>query len=132
MLGVEGRFVRTVRAEIAIEPFFQEGWVGGITGTELHLPIARKEMLVLPEKVPANLTVRNDVNALLAQVIFAIVINEIALEVAGKSPGLKRGFRDKPADIFGVKTRGWPALREVVDVIRGIQALGNKQTKRFE
>src|SRR3954451_22698300 len=87
---------------------------------------------MLPEDSTANIVLWLDDAPLRAEPIFAVIIDDVRLDLAGEVPRLLRRLGDVAALIVGIQPAGGATLLQVVEAITDIQIFRRQHAHRFE
>ena len=135
-LEINRHIVRQIAVELAREPLLPEFLVAHPPGPKLRLPVVRENVLMLELGVTAESAV--EIFALgrarrgPADVVVAVVVDEIALEVAFEVPGLARALGDVAALVSGAHAAGRAAVAVVVQPVGGVEVAGRHRAEGFE
>ncbi len=109
--------------KIVAEPLFKEGGIRDVAEAGLHLPIVGKEVLMFPQHLAAKGFGGIDAfhGPAVAQVIDAMIEDEIGFEIALEIPRLLIGFGDESPAIGGVGAKARAAFAEIIEAIVHVQ-----------
>src|SRR5438270_9519155 len=67
-----------------------------------------------------------------ADVVGAVIVDEIGPQLSTEIPGFPGGVREKSAAIRGVETKARPAIAEIIKPIVGIQFMRREHSQRLK
>jgi hypothetical protein len=131
-LQVERRLACVAGVEVVRVPLLEERRVGDPVRLRLQLPAVRKEVLVTDAEHPAVVVVEVDGGSSGAQLVRAVVVDEIGLDFPLEVDRLARVLGEEAALVRRVDPAGDAPVAEVVDLVNGVEPFGRGEAGGLE